>query len=45
MIKHRPTPATNVKIGDVIYKCGNDGIIELPEIYKQFNPIKEVKTK
>ena len=45
MIKHKPRPKTNVKIGDTVYKCNAQGIVELPEIYKQFNPIEEVKTK
>ncbi len=44
MIKHRPKPETNVKIGDVEYKCKH-GIVELPTAYKQFNPIEEVKIK
>ena len=43
MIKHRPIPKTNVKIGKTVYKCNAQGIVELPEIYKQFNPIEEVK--
>ena len=45
MIKHKPEPRTDVKIGNVVYKCGNDGIVLLPEEYKQFNPIVEKKAK
>ncbi len=44
MIKHRPIPETDVKIGDVVYKCKH-GIVELPEVYKQFNPIEEKPKK
>jgi len=44
MIKHRPKPETNVKIGDVEYKCKH-GIVELPEAYPQFNPIEKEKKK
>lgn len=43
MIKHKPTPKTDVKIGDKVYKCNGLGIVELPVIYKQFNPIEEEK--
>ena len=42
---HKPIPKTDVKIGDKVYKCNAQGIVELPEIYKQFNPIEEVKIK
>ena len=42
---HKPIPKTDVKIGKELYKCNGQGIIMLPEIYKQFNPIEEVKTK
>ena len=45
MYKHKPTPMTDVKIDDKVYNCNAQGIVELPEIYKQFNPIQEVKTK
>lgn len=45
MIKHKPEPKTNVKIGDVTYKCNGQGIVELPEAYPQFNPIEEPKKK
>ena len=49
MYKHKPIPRTNVTIGKgedkVEYKCNAHGIVELPGIYKQFNPIEEVKTK
>jgi hypothetical protein len=42
---HKPMPRTNVKIGKDVYKCNAQGIVMLPEIFKQFNPIEEVKTK
>jgi hypothetical protein len=42
---HKPIPKTDVKIGQITYKCNAQGIVELPEVYKQFNPIEEVKTK
>ena len=45
MIKHKPIPKTDVRIGKDLYECNAQGIVELPEIYKQFNPIEEVKTK
>jgi len=45
MYKHKPIPVTNVKIGDKVYNCNAQGIVELPEIYKQFNPIEEVKLR
>ena len=49
MIKHKPRPKTDVTIGKgkdkVTYKCNAHGIVELPKVYKQFNPIEEVKTK
>ena len=45
MYKHKPIPVTNVKIGKTTYNCNAQGIVELPEIYKQFNPIEEVKIK
>jgi len=45
MIKHRPIPKTNVKIGKTVYKCNAQGIVELPEIYKQFNPIEKKEKK
>ena len=41
MIKHKPTPKTNVIIDGVEYKCKHTGILELPKAYKQFNPIEE----
>jgi len=44
MYKHKPIPKTDVKIGDIVYKCKH-GIVELPEVYPQFNPIEEVKKK
>jgi hypothetical protein len=45
MYKHKPIPVTNVKIGEVVYNCNAQGIVELPERYEQFNPIEEVKIK
>jgi hypothetical protein len=45
MIKHKPIPKCDVRIGNDVYKCNGQGIVELPEIYKQFNPIEEVKIK
>lgn len=41
MIKHKPTPKTNVNIDGIIYICNDLGIVELPRAYKQFNPIEE----
>ena len=41
MIKHKPTPKTNVVIDGIEYKCKHTGILELPKAYKQFNPIEE----
>lgn len=43
MIKHKPIPKTDVKIDGIVYKCNNQGILELPNEYKQFNPIKTKK--
>jgi len=45
MYKHKPIPVTNVKIGDKVYNCNAQGIVELPERYEQFNPIEEVKLR
>ena len=45
MIKHKPIPKTDVKIGDKVYKCNAQGIVELPEVYEQFNPIEKPKKK
>lgn len=45
MIKHKPIPKTDVKIDGKIYKCNTFGVVELPEAYKQFNPIIELKKK
>ena len=45
MIKHKPIPKTDVTIDGELYKCNVHGIVELPKVYKQFNPIEEVKTK
>ena len=36
MYKHKPIPMTNVKIGDKVYNCNAQGIVELPERYEQF---------
>ena len=42
MYKHKPNPKTDVKIGDKLYRCHRlTGVVELPEVYKQFNPIEE----
>lgn len=41
MIKHRPRPKTDVRIGKDLYKCSPQGILLLPKAYKQFNPIEE----
>ena len=45
MIKHKPIPKTDVKIGKVVYKCNGLGIVELPDVYEQFNPIEKPKKK
>ena len=45
MIKHKPNPKTNVRIWKEVYECDARGIVELPDIYPQFNPIKEDKPK
>lgn len=49
MYKHKPKPRTNVTIGigkdKVTYRCNGQGIVELPEVYPQFNPIEEKKKK
>ena len=46
MIKHKPKPTTNVKIGDKIYKCNGLGVVYLPERYERFNPLdKKVSIK
>ena len=42
MYKHKPIPMTNVKIGDKVYNCNAQGIVELPERYEQFNPMEEL---
>ena len=41
MIKHKPIPKTDVRIDNIVYKCNSQGIVELPEAYSQFNPVKE----
>jgi hypothetical protein len=45
MYKHKPIPKTDVKIEEdkPSYKCNAQGIVMLPDIYPQFNPIEEVK--
>ena len=45
LYKHKPTPKTDVKIDNKVYKCNAQGIVMLPGIYKQFNPIEEIKIK
>jgi len=45
MLKHKPNPKTDVKIGDKVYRCNAHGIVELPRAYKQFNPIEEEEKK
>ena len=45
MYKHKPIPKTHVKIGDKVYKYNHDGIVLLPDIYPQFNPIEKKKEK
>ena len=42
MYKHKPIPKTDVKIGDKVYKCNAQGIVELPERYEQFIPMGEL---
>ena len=44
---HKPIPRTDVKIekGKPPYKCNAQGIVMLPEIYKQFNPIEKKEKK
>ena len=42
MIKHKPKPKTDVRIGKELYKCNRvSGIVELPVRLEQFNPIEE----
>ncbi len=47
LIEHRPNPKTNVTIGEgenkVEYKCNAQGRLWLPERFKQFNPVEEIK--
>lgn len=45
MIKHKPIPKCNVKIGDKVYKCNGLGIVELPQRIESFNPIEEPKKR
>ena len=45
MIEHRPNPKTDVKIGKEIFKCNVHGVVMLPDIYPQFNPVENPKKK
>lgn len=45
MIKHKPKDKSNVEIDGVLYKLNGLGIVELPDVYEQFNPIEEPKKK
>ena len=45
MYEHKPSPITDVRIGKETYKCNVHGVVMLPEIYPQFNPVEKPKKK